>query len=171
MKNGVGGFNKFHRRMELNALASVALRNFFSEYGQTVVTKAKKTAPRWKGNLRGSLTFKHINTMGFPMGIDLFSRSPYALFVHGNFKANLNLKEPWSRSKPHYPPISALQEWADDHDISPYVVQKAIGEKGTPLIPFFKIAINDSEVEKKALLAGTALKIETTWKVGRVGVK
>lgn len=171
MANYVSGANQFKKRMELNALAGVALRNFFSMYGQTITVKAKKTAPRWRGNLRGSLTFDHVNQAGFPQGIDLYSRSPYALYVHGYYDQRVNLKEPWSRSKPHYPPIKALRQWADDKGISPYVVQQAIGRKGTPLIPFFKIAIKDSEAEKKALLAGTAIAIETKWKVGRMSVQ
>ena len=171
MSKAVTGFNQFKGRMELNALAGAALRNFFSQYGQLLTVEAKKNAPKWKGNLRGSITFKHVGMGGFPDGIDLFSRSPYALKVHGNFNANVNLKEPWSRSKPHFPSISDLQEWSDDHGISPYVVQQAIGKRGTPLVPFFKIAINNTEAEKKVLLAGTALTMETKWKAGRMTVK
>lgn len=171
MANKISGGNQFRKRMELNALAGVALRNFFSAYGQTITVAAKKAAPSWRGNLRGSITFDMVKTAGFVEGIDLYSRSPYALYVHGYYDQKVKLKEPWSRSKPHYPPIKALQDWSDDHGISPYAVQQAIGRKGTPLIPFFKIAIRDSEAEKKALLAGAAIAIETKWKVGRMTVK
>tara|TARA_R110001592_G_scaffold70003_7_gene214644 strand:+ start:1037 stop:1555 length:519 start_codon:yes stop_codon:yes gene_type:complete len=171
MSKAVTGFNQFKGRMELNAIAGAALRTFFSAYGQLLTVEAKRNAPRWKGNLRGSITFKHVGIGGFPDGIDLFSRAPYALKVHGNFNANVNLKEPWSRSKPSHVPVSELREWSRDHDISPYVVQKAIAKRGTPIIPFFKIAINNTEPEKKLLLAGTALKMETKWKAGRMTVK
>ncbi|QDP60628.1 MAG: hypothetical protein Unbinned1469contig1000_7 [Prokaryotic dsDNA virus sp.] len=171
-KNIASGGRQFRKRLELNALAGVALRNFFSAYGQTITVKAKQTAPSWRGNLRGSLTFDMEKSAGgFVQGIVLYSRSPYALYVHGYYDQRVRMSKPWSRSKPHYPPVSALKDWADDHGISPYAVQQAIGRKGTPLIPFFKIAIRDSEVEKKALLAGTALAVETKWKVSRINVK
>ena len=42
-------------------------------------------------------------------------------------------------TKPHYPPIQAIKEWVEvkNIDISPYAIQKSIGEKGTQPHPFF----------------------------------
>jgi hypothetical protein len=172
MSFSVSGANNINKRLQLSALGGVALRNFFSQYGQVVVTNSKKEAPRYKGNLRGSLTFKRIDGVGrLPIGIDVYSRSPYALYVHGFYDMKVKMRKPWSRSKPHYPPISAIKGWADDKDISPYAVQHAIGQRGTPLIPFFKIGIKKSEAEKKVLLKGTGLKITATWKAGRMAPK
>lgn len=169
MKNFDTGARALQKRLEFGALAGVPLRNFFSRYGQVVVTKAKKTAPRFKGNLRGSLTFQHVKGVGnIPLGIDVFSRSPYALYVHGFYDMRVRMSKPWTRSKPHYPPISALEEWSRAKGLNPYAVQHAIGTKGTPLIPFFKIAIKESETEKQLLLRSTGLKIEATWKAGRM---
>ena len=166
----VGGARELQRRLKLQALAGVHLRNFFSNYGKLIVTDAKKTAPRFEGKLRGSLTMRHLpSASGIPVGIELFSRSPYALYVHGFYDQKFNMKEPWSRSKPHYPPISALQQWADAKGINVYAVQSAIGRKGTPIIPFFKIAIKNNEAEKKLLLQKTGIKIEAQWRAGRRG--
>lgn len=162
------GGRQLAKRLELNALAGVALRNFFSRYGQLIVTTAKQEAPRFSGDLRGSLTFRQVQGLGgLPEGIDVFSRSNYALFVHGFFDENYKLKKPWSRTKPHWPPTKAIQPWADAKGIPVFLVQKAIAEKGTPIIPFFKIAIKKNEAEKKALLAGTGLKIEAQWNASR----
>lgn len=168
MSFDIQGGRNLAKRLELNALAGVALRNFFSAYGQLVVTSAKKIAPRYTGNLRGSLTFKHVRGAGgLPEGIDVFSRAEHALFVHGFYDEKHKLSEPWSRTKPHWPPKKALQGWADSKGIPVYLVQKSISEKGTPIIPFFKIAIKENEEEKKLLLKGTSLQITTTWKAGR----
>ena len=146
----VSGADELNKRLRLNALGGTALRNFFSAYGQTVVTNSKKVAPRYKGNLRGSLTFKRVDGIGgLPVGIDVFSRSPYALYVHGFYDMRVNMKQPWSRSKPHYPPIKAIEGWSKDKGLNPYVVQQAIGQKGTPLIPFFKIGIKNSMIYQK----------------------
>ena len=165
----VQGGDEIAKRMNLNKLGAVPLRNFFSAYGQVVVTKSKKATPRFKGNLRGSLTFKMARGIGgIPLGIDVFSRSPYALFVHGFFDMKTRLNPPYTRSKPHFPPIKALEEWSKAKGISPYVVQQAIGKKGTPLVPFFKIGIKKSEPDRKLLLAKAGLQITATWNAGRI---
>ena len=162
------GGRQLAKRLELNALAGVALRNFFSRYGQLIVTTAKQEAPRFSGDLRGSLTFRQVQGLGgLPEGIDVFSRSNYALYVHGFYDENFKLKKPWSRTKPHFPPTKAIKPWADAKGIPVFLVQKAIAEKGTPIIPFFKIAIKKNEAEKRALLAGTGLKIEAQWNASR----
>ena len=96
----VQGANQLNKRLQLPLLAGVALRNFYSAYGQTVVTKAKKEAPRFTGDLRGSITFQHVRGVGgMPLGIDVFSRSKYALFVHGFLDMRVNMKKPWTRSR------------------------------------------------------------------------
>ena len=99
---------------------------------------------------------------------EVFSRSPYALFVHGFFDMKTRLNPPYTRSKPHFPPIKALEEWSKAKGISPYVVQQAIGKKGTPLVPFFKIGIKKSEPDRKLLLAKAGLQITATWNAGRI---
>tara|TARA_R100001460_G_scaffold107800_1_gene157144 strand:+ start:996 stop:1532 length:537 start_codon:yes stop_codon:yes gene_type:complete len=168
MSFDIQGGRNLAKRLELNALAGVALRNFFSAYGQLVVTTAKKEAPRFSGDLRGSLTFKHVRGAGgLPEGIDVFSRADHALFVHGFYDDKHKLSKPWSRTKPHWPPKKALQGWADAKGIPVYLVQKSISEKGTPIIPFFKIAIKKNEAQKKVLLKGTGVKITATWKASR----
>lgn len=168
MSFDITGGRHLKKRLELNSLLGVPLRNYFSKYGQMVVTTAKKEAPRFSGDLRGSLTFKHVRDVSnLPLGIDIFSRADHALFVHGFFDRGYRMSKPWSRTKPHWPPKKALQPWADAKGIPVFLVQKSIAEKGTPIIPFFKIAINKNEKKKEALLKGTGLQIEAKWKASR----
>ena len=65
------------------------------------------------------------------------------MYVHGDEKKSgrLRLTEPYTRSTPHYPPIKALKPWAEAKGLNPYAVQQSIGKKGTPLVPFFLIAM------------------------------
>ena len=168
MSFDITGARHLKQRLDFNKLAGVPLRNFFSSYGQLVVTTAKKEAPRFSGDLRGSLTFKMVRDVSqIPLGIDIFSRADHALFVHGFFDKGFRMSKPWSRTKPHWPPKKALQGWADAKGIPVFLVQKSIAEKGTPIIPFFKIAINKNEKKKQALLKGTGLQIEASWKASR----
>ena len=168
MSFDITGGRHLKKRLDFNKLAGVPLRNFFSQYGQIVVTTAKKEAPRFSGDLRGSLTFKMVRDVSqIPLGIDIFSRADHALFVHGFFDRGYRMSKPWSRTKPHWPPKKALQSWADAKGIPVFLVQKSIAEKGTPIIPFFNIAINKNENKKKLLLKGTGLQIEAKWKASR----
>jgi len=39
-------------------------------------------------------------------------------------------------TRPHWPPIAALQGWARRHGVNPYALQRAIGRRGTRPRPF-----------------------------------
>ena len=47
-------------------------------------------------------------------------------------------------SRPHYPPISALQTWARRHGMNAYVLQRAIGRRGTKAHRFFQQAFEQN---------------------------
>lgn len=51
----------------------------------------------------------------------------YAVFVHEG-------------TKPHWPPIQAIEPWANRHSIPPFMVARSIAAKGTKANPFFDYA-------------------------------
>lgn len=67
-----------------------------------------------------------------------------------NISVKISLQDYWEYldkgTKPHYPPISAIKEWVEvkNLSISPYAVQKSIGEKGTQPHPFFNDAKDET---------------------------
>lgn len=77
----------------------------------------------------------------------LENRSPYAIFVHEG-------------TRPHFPPIHAIERWADRHGINPFVVARAISRKGTKGIPFYDMAIKESQPIIDSIF-GSALKTIT----------
>ena len=40
-------------------------------------------------------------------------------------------------TKPHFPPVAALEDWARLKGVSPFAVAKSIAKKGTKAVPFF----------------------------------
>lgn len=62
----------------------------------------------------------------------LVNRAPYAIFVHEG-------------TRPHFPPLAAIEGWADRHGIPPYLVARSIASKGTKRHPFFDDAAKEGE--------------------------
>lgn len=84
---------------------------------------------------RGELL--RMNTIFSSLSGVLESRAPYAMFVHGDGTSD--------RSKPHFPPMEAIEGWAKRHNIPAFIVARSIAQKGTKLIPFYDMGIKESE--------------------------
>lgn len=169
MQVTVIGVNKLKKRLNMHGLTAFPLRRYFDLYGAIVADKSKEIAPEDMGDLKKGIGHKRIPDRGrLPKGVDIYSRAPHSTYVHGFANKSYRLTPPYSRSKPHYPPIKALEGWAKRHDINPYVVQQAIGKKGTPIIPFIKIAIRETVTERNALLREAGKAITVIWRSGRM---
>lgn len=169
MQVNIIGANKLRKRLDLHNLAYFPLRRYFELTGAIVADKSKDLAPEDLGDLKRGIGFKRLADVGrLPNGVDVYSRAPHSTYVHGFKNKSYRLSPPFSRTKPHYPPIKALIGWAKRHDINPYAVQHAIGKKGTPIVPFIKMAIRDTTAERNALLREAGLAITTVWRNGRI---
>ena len=58
---------------------------------------------------------------------EVLADTDYAVFVHEG-------------SKPHWPPIDAIEPWANRHGIPPFMAARSIATKGTKANPFFDYA-------------------------------
>jgi hypothetical protein len=79
---------------------------------------------------RGELRNANVPVFSTLKGV-LENRAPYAIFVHEG-------------TRPHFPPLHAIERWANRHGINPYLVARAISKKGTKGIPFYDDAVKDS---------------------------
>jgi len=166
------GFNALHKRLTLHSLGFNALRDYMNDYGELIVEEAKKHVPEDTGRLKNSLRHKTVGALGaIPLGVDVYSTESYAPYVHGYPHEHQRLSEPWSRSTPHFPPVQAITPWATKRGLNPYAVAKGIAKKGTPLVPFFKIAVRETVEERNALLRGTHFKITAMWRAGRKRIR
>tara|TARA_B100000287_G_scaffold166760_1_gene157299 strand:- start:1610 stop:2146 length:537 start_codon:yes stop_codon:yes gene_type:complete len=166
------GAKQLRRRLDSANLLLKPLRTYFNSTGMVVAKEAKKHAPSDTGKLKDSITFSPIAQRGrLPAGVSIKSNVKYASYVHGFMDGKFRLSEPWSRSKPHWPPVSALVGWSKRKGLNPYLVARAIAKKGTPIVPFLKIAYRETKAKRHALLAITTREVEDLWRKSRKSIR
>jgi hypothetical protein len=167
----IKGVEKLRKRLDLAGLSATPLRSYLRYVGQEIRKSAIENAPEDSGALKRSIHTQSIKSLGrLPGGVRIYASSPKAPYVHGDPKQKrLKLSEPFTRSRPHYPPIKALEKWGPVKrgEINAWVVQKAIGEKGTPLVPFFLMAEKNTRQTRVAHLKTVTKGIELNWKASR----
>lgn len=165
------GANKLRKRLDLKGLALKPLRDYYGATALVVRNKSRREAPRDTGRIRKAITFKPLGTRGrLPAGISVYvdqQQAPYAPFVHGYMRENFRQSPPFDRTKPHFPPVSALTGWSERRGLNPYAVAKSIARKGTPIIPFLKMGFHKSRNERRLLLVKAHRDIERQWKKGK----
>ena len=92
---------------------------------------AKINAPVDTGRLRASIT-PEIRTMGNEVQGVVGSNVAYAPFMELG-------------TRPHWPPIAALEVWAQRHGTTAFLVARAIARKGTKAREFLKKAFEDAK--------------------------
>lgn len=92
-----------------------------------ILGQVKRRAPVHTGNLRDRWEIRSQFFRG-----EMESRVKYAASVEFG-------------SKPHTPPLAALETWAKKHGVNPYALQKAIAKRGTKAQPFFGESVDKSE--------------------------
>jgi len=92
---------------------------------------AKINAPVDTGRLRASIT-PEIRTMGNEVQGVVGSNVAYAPFMELG-------------TRPHWPPIAALEVWAQRHGTTAYLVARAIARKGMKAREFLKKAFEDAK--------------------------
>lgn len=65
-------------------------------------------------------------------------------------------------SRPHYPPIAALQTWARRHGMNAFVLQRAIGRRGTKARRYFQQAFEQNRSRIVELLDDAVVRIVNT---------
>lgn len=112
-----------------------------------VQADAKRLAPVDTGRLRASITPEIRNTglFGTIMGV-VGSVLEYAAAVELG-------------SKPHFPPLEALETWAKRHGVSAYSVALAISRRGTKAHEFLQQAFEKNEEKIKDNLDGAVSRI------------
>ena len=172
----VQGAIQLKKRLDEKKLLYKPLRNYFNVVGKIVKKQAKTQTPEFTGRLKSQIKYKRVRDKGrLPGGIKVFVTTPYASYVHGSMDKNYKYrglkypqdKDKFSRTKPHWPPASAIQKWADAKGIPVFLVQRSIAEKGTAIIPFIKMGYEQTEVQRKIALQQASKSVELMWKKSR----
>jgi hypothetical protein len=118
---------------------------FVYDYGHSVLNHAKDRSPEDTGKMKKSLRF----AWG-PWGATVAAKTPGGWVDQG--------------TKPHWPPVKALEGWAKRHGIPAFLVARSIARKGTKRTGWFTDAISDADRELPGLLQRTATRIEAGWR-------
>ena len=149
----IQGMDELIKKLGPERIGGPALA-FLEKAGHIVEAKAKQRAPVDRGRLRASISTQveghpgDIAHMRAVVGTSL----TYAPFVEFG-------------TKPHWPPLSALQPWARRHGFPPgnkgaFLVARKIAQFGTPPRPYLLPALAESGNEINALLKEMAQDIE-----------
>ena len=175
----INGMTQIKRKLQNAGFTLIPLRHLMNEHSEAIVEEAKKVVPVDTGKLQKSIKAKNVAMRGrLPTSIKVEATAPHSAFVHGNFKRLPNgyrlppkkNRKNWGganwRTKPHYPPIQPIEEWASRKtDVNPYSVVNSINERGTPLVPFLLIAEKNTRKERRKITRKVSAEIYLAWKL------
>ena len=112
----VPGADELARKLSNPDAVRIPMANFLKKSGYVVEAEAKRIAPVDTGRLRASIATKVSDVEAV-----VSPRVDYAPYVEFG-------------TRPHFPPLSALQPWARRHGFGPagaFLVARAIARRGT----------------------------------------
>jgi len=101
------------------------------EYVASAVRDIIRDDVYWQGRLLGSIT-DEVLVVGDEISGIVYSDEFYAPFQERG-------------TDPYWPNIEALEVWAEDHDISPFLVARAIASRGLEPKKFMEWGLKDTE--------------------------
>lgn len=129
----VRGLKELQRKTEqmVADLHGVPILNAMRDSTLLVQRKAKQNSPVDTGRLRASILPEIRSSENEVLGV-VGSNVVYAPYMELG-------------TRPHWPPISAVEVWASRHGMSAFLVARAIAQKGTKPRKFLERAFLDSE--------------------------
>lgn len=147
----VEGVQETVARLGYDSLIAQSLRDFLLRSAFTVEAHAKENAPVDTGRLRASISSEIEEFVA-----TISPKVHYGVFVELG-------------TRPHWPPPSALQPWAQRHGFPPgsagaFLVARAISQHGTKPQPYMQPAAQQSQPEIEAFAQQMANEIEARWR-------
>ena len=140
LRTEIHGLKEAQAKMEqvVKDLNGAPYLNAMRDATLLVTRDAKINAPVDTGRLRASITPEVKQRWRRVEGV-VGSNVKYAPYVELG-------------TRPHWPPPGALATWARRHGIDEFLVQRAIGRRGTKAVEFLKRAFEDNSERIVALL-------------------
>lgn len=107
----------------------------------TIQAKSTPKIPVDTGFLRNAWSTRFGTLSG-----ELENTAKYASFIHDG-------------TNPHWPPMDAIERWANRHGIPPFLVARSISQKGTKGKPFLDDAVRESESDANRFFETALTKI------------
>lgn len=146
----IEGLKELTDKMADPAFIAGPLHDFLERSASTVELNAKLRAPGDTGHLKASITHEVKETQAIiEAGVHY---APYVEFG----------------TRPHWPPLAALQPWAQRHGFPPgragaFLVARAIAKRGTKAREYMQQGLQDSLSAINSYLRMMAAEIEKDW--------
>ena len=134
------------KRKLRSSTADVPVGRFLDRAATYLQGQGRKHAPVDTGRLRNSIGTESPNNRLRRVGPSV----DYGEYVE-------------TGTRPHYPPLGALDGWARKRGMTAYQVQRSIGRKGTAAQPYMQPAADDTEVRIPVLVSVLAAEIESAF--------
>ena len=135
----IKGLKEVQRNMTqaVRDLRGTPIENAMRDSTLYVTRDARINAPVDSGRLRASIT-PEVRSQGETVEGVVGSNVTYAPYVELG-------------TRPHWPPLAALEVWARRHHTSAFLVARAISQRGTPAIHYLQKAFesNKDKIEKR----------------------
>ena len=136
---------------ELGTNGQKVVREFLDKAAHSVEIKAKDIVTHDTGLLRSSIT-PLVDSSPMPVWAKIGPSKAYGLYVELG-------------TRPHWPPIAPLVDWARRHHMSPYAVAAAIAKRGTKPQPFMTPALEKSKGDIDKFLVEAGNKLQRDWEL------
>lgn len=129
----IKGLKETQRNLEqaIRDLRGTPMLNAMRDATLYIDRDAKKNAPVDTGRLRASIT-PEVRAQGETIEGVVGSNVTYAPYVELG-------------TRPHWPPIAALEVWARRHHTSAFIVARAISRRGTPAKQYLQKAFESNK--------------------------
>jgi len=134
-----------------DVLIAPPVREFLVNSTTVLKQQVRDFSPIWRGDLRGSIE-KEIDDATLPLWAKFGTR----LVPH-------HAPDVEYGTVPHWPPISAIAEWANDHGIPPFLVARAISRRGTQPHNMFGGAVEVCQGDIDGFADDACKEIESIW--------
>lgn len=172
VKIKIEGLEEVQDRLQYDALMAPVITRLLRRAAITIEGEAKRLAPVDTGRLRASITsvirfragpetIQEGVLVGGPVSPESARIGPAVTYgAHVEFG-----------TRPHWPPMSALQPWASRHGFPPgsagaFLVAKAIAQHGTRPQPYMEPAAMASVDKIQGFAEDAAQEIQEAWKRG-----
>lgn len=126
---------------ELPAKARKAFAAAMYQEGESIMAKSKRKVPVDMGALRASGHVQPPKIAGSAVSVTLAYGTEYAVFVHEG-------------TRPHFPPLEAIEPWARRHGVEPFLVARAIAQRGTEPKKYLEEPLMEAARGMEGRLAG-----------------
>ncbi len=150
----ITGMEELIRKVQDPELLGEPLRNFLNfslaETAREVAIRTKRDTSRLAASINNPLESVTIDASPIPLWGMLKPPEEYAKYVE------------WD-TRPHFPPIKAIAEWAHRHNMVPFLVARAIARHGTKGAHMFRDGLTAALPTMQRFLSNCAREIETRW--------